>query len=590
MVSICKQCGVAHECLAGEVAQTVLPCGKEAAGGLVVQVIDKTTNQGIEGVLVKSVGVPTARTGFATKDSLPAGSYPIYVEPLSDLLSQDYCWEGPRKDATVQNGALTLAKLELTPICCTKHEKGCFPLIAKPTSETCDVCALSPTAKAAVQKMSDAERVELAQAFQNKPFIYGTAGAKVLTDVAIKLVGSGIAPHERKIKQAEFTIESCEGFIADLTKRRESSTPDSPEQTKIDQDLARYRGIIQKAQEEKAAEQKTVVEMKRLEGVYDPGIRANAYMAEDGNQMMDLYYGQFGTTTYQQRNPIIGKYVHLAMEFAGDYSQEQAGFESFYKTFGRIAHPDGVKPWRPSGLIEGWDSWAKTPEAMQPITDSMAKYDMTATKYMSKMIREAVQCFGGTLVFDGADVFYEAVFSTRKVRVGDTAEEARALFPEFAKFPGQSSVKWGRGTLIFHWRGKEIAPTQALFRESWQYIGDRKGGGGGPLTHQKESTLDSYESGILFGEYEKDGKKISGLHQEEPRKELLNDLWGKFPEGVKRDTSLSPEVAAARAKHVAQMEKIRENNANAILLAKAQAKVAARKEREAAQPAPRPTE
>ena len=209
---------------------------------------------------------------------------------------------------------------------------------------------------------------------------------------------------------------------------------------------------------------------------------------------------------------------------------------------------------------------------MQPITDSMAKYGMTATKYMSKMIREAVQCFGGTLVFDGADVFYEAVFSKREVRVGDTAEEARALFPEFAKFPGQSSVKWGRGTLIFHWRGKEIAPTQALFRESWQYIGDRKGGGGGPLTHQKESTLDSYESGIPS------------------RKELFNDLWDKFPEGVKRDTSLSPEVAAARAKHVAQMEKIRENNANAILLAKAQAKVAARKEREAAQPAPPPTE
>ncbi len=127
--------------------------------------------------------------------------------------------------------------------------------------------------------MSDPERMELARAFQNKPFIYGTAGAEVLTDVVIKLVGSGITPHERKIKQAESTIKSCEGLIADLTKRRESTAPDSPEQKKIDLDLARYSGIIQKAQEDKAAEQKTVDEMKRLEGVYDRGIHANAYMA-----------------------------------------------------------------------------------------------------------------------------------------------------------------------------------------------------------------------------------------------------------------------------------------------------------------------
>ncbi len=598
MQSICKTCGVSHECLPGEVSKALLPCGREPAGGLIVQVTDKQTGEGIEGVTVKAVGLPTGRSGFASKDSLPAGSYPIYVEPLSDLLSQDYCWEGPQKDAAVQNGALTLSKLELTPICCTKTEKGCFSLIAKPTNNTCSTCALSATAKAGAQKMSDAERKELATAFQNKPFIYGTAGAKVLTDVVMKLVGSGIAPHQRKIKQSESTIKSCEGLIAELTQRRESSGSDPAAQAKIDLDLARYRDMIEKAQVDINAEQKTVEEMRRLEGVYDPGIRANAYMAEDGNQMMDLYYGQFGTTTFQQRNPIIGKYVHLAMEFAGDYSQGQAGFDSFYKTFGRVAHPDGVKPWRPSGLIEGWDSWAKTAAAMQPINDSMAKYGMTATKYMSKMIREAVQCFGGTLVFDGADVFYEAVFSSReKIRVGDTAEEARALFPEFAKFPGESSVKWGRGTLIFHWRGKETPPTQALFRESWQYIGDRKGGAGGPLTHQKESTLESYESGIIFGEFESEGKKIWGLHQAAPRTELLNELWRQFPEGEKRDTSLSPETQAAYDKHLEQSAKEPAKTVSELTgsyKAKLAQRVEARKAKEAAekeaaaQPSPAP--
>ena len=213
----------------------------------------------------------------------------------------------------------------------------------------------------------------------------------------------------------------------------------------------------------------------------------------------------------------------------------------------------------------------------------MAKYDkMTATKYMSKMIREAVQCFGGTLVFDGADVFYEAVFSSRAgIRVGDTAEEARALFPEFAKCPGESSVRWGRGTLIFHWRGNETAPTQALFRESWQYIGDRKGGAGGPLTHQKESTLESYESGIIFGEFESEGKKIWGLHQAAPRVELLNDLWRKFPEGEKRDTSLSPETQAAYDKYLEQLAK--EPPKTGSLKAIAAQKVAARKAKEAAE-------
>ena len=233
---------------------------------------------------------------------------------------------------------------------------------------------------------------------------------------------------------------------------------------------------------------------------------------------------------------------------------------------------------------------------MKPIDDSMTKYDkMTATKYMSKRIREAVQCFGGTLVFDGADVFYEAVFSTREVRVGDTAEEARALFPVFAQFPGESSVKWGRGTLIFHWRGKETAPTQALFRESWQYIGDRKGGGGGPLTHQKESTLESYECGIIFGEYEKDGKKTWGLHQDEPRKELLNDLWSKFPPGTKRDTALSPETRKAREKHLEMMAQKSEPNVAGSFKAKMARKVDARKaaeneaaEKEAASPLPPP--
>jgi len=275
MQSICKTCGVSHECLPGEVSKALLPCGREPAGGLIVQVTDKQTGEGIEGVTVKAVGLPTGRSGFASKDSLPAGSYPIYVEPLSELLAEDYCWEGPRKDVAVQNGALTLSKLELTPICCTKMEKGRFSLIAKPANDTCSTCALSPKAKAGLQKMSDSERKELATAFQNKPFIYGTAGAKVLTDVVMKLVGAGLAPHQRKIKQSESTIKSCEGLIAELTQRREATASDPAAQATIDLDVARSRDMIEKAQTGIKAEQATIDEMKRLEGVYDPGIRAN---------------------------------------------------------------------------------------------------------------------------------------------------------------------------------------------------------------------------------------------------------------------------------------------------------------------------
>ncbi len=274
---------------------------------------------------------------------------------------------------------------------------------------------------------------------------------------------------------------------------------------------------------------------QRLKGIFDTGLRGRAFAHDVNGQMMDLYYGGTGYDTYKSRDPLIGSFVHAAMGFAGVYDQDIPGYESYWKTFGKKALPPAEAAMRlakdpnDSGYYEGWE---------QPPTTSKGIYDgfhypnpenaqggavgstgLSATKYMSRCIRQAIAFFGGTLVFDGAEVYYEAVFTGRPPEDfwdSDTAVEARALFPFFATFPRKSKVDFGRGKLIFHWFGTQAVPTKALFRENWGFLAEG--------THREGSSLDAFNDAR------------ANMTPPKPP-EIFSALWEKFPDDDPRNPS-----------------------------------------------------
>jgi len=185
--------------------------------------------------------------------------------------------------------------------------------------------------------------------------------------------------------------------------------------------------------------------MKAL-NLFDPGRRAEVYLSGD-YQMMDLYYGQAGTNLHEKRNPEIAAFVHYAMGYKGEFSMKQSGRDEYLRTFNTKA--------------EGWN-------ANDPNYPKAAMYDgLTATKEISRIIRWGIQKFGGSLIFEGKELYYNQVFLIAPARIGDTDEEARALFTYFQ--PGVSSVPFGKGRLVFHWNGKETVPTKLHFLSNWHW-------------------------------------------------------------------------------------------------------------------------
>ncbi|HCH66892.1 MAG: hypothetical protein CL927_09010 [Deltaproteobacteria bacterium] len=230
-------------------------------------------------------------------------------------------------------------------------------------------------------------------------------------------------------------------------------------------------------------------------GVYNAGTRFLAYLRQQKSdqaaghsgdaQMMDMYYGgQEFEVWHLMRNPVIGKYVHDMMGYAGEYDQSEPPDTTFRKNYPLKA---GGKEWG----TQGWSANAKpvnqpalndsadrpspgpehaddtlTPEAraaLPPVWDT----EESATMQISKLIRHAVFQFGGTIVFDGKRVYWEQSFvdGTRKT---DTNEEAKAIMPIFAN-KNSSRVRVGKGTYVFHWGGAEAVPTRAHFLSCWAF-------------------------------------------------------------------------------------------------------------------------
>jgi hypothetical protein len=210
---------------------------------------------------------------------------------------------------------------------------------------------------------------------------------------------------------------------------------------------------------------------------YFPGERAKAYISgrdvaesEGSGQaspealMMDMYYGQAGTTLHELRNPAIGKYVHEGMKYAGAYDQHTSGRDAY---IGSYSTGDQAG-------VEGWQ-WPKNEKGANDPAAALFHHPetgeaLTGTMEISRLIRDGIQRYGGTLVFECKYVFQAGNF-VPGARQGDTNKEAVALFPHLAKHPGQSSVPFGAGRLVFHWGGKETVPTQWLFRSHWTPFG-----------------------------------------------------------------------------------------------------------------------
>lgn len=179
---------------------------------------------------------------------------------------------------------------------------------------------------------------------------------------------------------------------------------------------------------------------------YDPGSRV-LQLTRDGLQMMDMYYGM-QNDLFQLRNPHISEFVHRVMEFdkkGVSFDPNMSGRDAFKRAF-----PNANEGWERNG-----------PET--------AEYGQSATKEMSKIIREGIMRFGGTLIFEGKDVFGDSMFNPAAAFQGDTDLEAQELFKYFNR-PKIPFVKYGKGRLEFHWGGKPATPTRAHFLTNWSYV------------------------------------------------------------------------------------------------------------------------
>lgn len=178
--------------------------------------------------------------------------------------------------------------------------------------------------------------------------------------------------------------------------------------------------------------------IERSLNLFDPGRRAEAYLG-GGYQMMDMYYGQAGTTLHLLRDPAIAEFVHYAMGFKPAFSMNQSGRSAYMMTH--------------KTKVEGW------------VAGGPDYNGLTATKEMSRIIRWGIHRYGGTLIFEGKEVYYSQVFEIAPFKIGDTDLEARELFTFFS--PGTSQVPFGKGKLIFHWAGRETVPTKVHFLSNW---------------------------------------------------------------------------------------------------------------------------
>ena len=223
---------------------------------------------------------------------------------------------------------------------------------------------------------------------------------------------------------------------------------------------------------------------------YDAGPRT-AQLIKDGHQMMDMYYGADKNDLFRFRKPNIAGFVHIAIGFdtlVARLDINKSGRDSFFEAFGK-------------GVAEGYK--------IQPATNSA--YGHSATKEMSRIIRERIKEFGGKLIFEGKAVFGAGIFDPRAPYQGDTDLEAQDLFRYFYK-PVTPRVPFGNGTLEFHWGGLPTTPTRAHFLTNWSF-------GGPNLVNRSKNRVNQDDKNKPWREYV---EKVLGDRHE------LRGIWNNF--------------------------------------------------------------
>jgi hypothetical protein len=183
-----------------------------------------------------------------------------------------------------------------------------------------------------------------------------------------------------------------------------------------------------------------------------------------------MYYGGEHHNLGQLRNPQIGKYVHEKMNYKGDYDHTKSGRDAYMDTHS-VGEFAGLEGWQYPQLPKGSPRNADTTTndySKALFTNPETKEPLSGTMEISRYIREGIKKYGGTLIFENRNVFNEGSFLSG-VRQGDTNKEAVELLPLLAGSPGRSRVPFGAGTLVFQYEGKEIVPTQWLFRQVWAW-------------------------------------------------------------------------------------------------------------------------
>ncbi|MBO0947127.1 hypothetical protein [Fibrella forsythiae] len=178
-------------------------------------------------------------------------------------------------------------------------------------------------------------------------------------------------------------------------------------------------------------------------------------------QMMDMYYGDGGNVGLRA-DPFIMEFVLYATKLKPlptPGSSEQLSATQTHEN-----HPFAL--FKAIGVDKAWEKNAVTTAAYGQ--DTFRGHDMTGTKELSRIIRWCVGEFGGTIIFEGVDVYYDQVFN-ESARFGDTELEAADLFQYFKPGHSEASFGHGNGRIIFHWQGTQTVPSKLLFLTSWKY-------------------------------------------------------------------------------------------------------------------------
>ncbi|MCP4191167.1 MAG: hypothetical protein GY768_11130 [Planctomycetaceae bacterium] len=289
-------------------------------------------------------------------------------------------------------------------------------------------------------------RTRLQEAFKKHTFVYGTEGTG--SNIVSGLKRWAARPHRSTWELAKdgYNVQTPHHLAREARHAQRPHPPGLASLEPVHEGLALEdtRGVpwhLKPSEHTNPFNVRKVLE--RELNLFDPGRRANFYI-DSGCQMMDFYYGKAGTYLHKKRDPVIAEFIHHAMGFAAPFSMVESGRQAYMREF--------------NTSVEGYDN----------NSPSKARYNgLTATKEMSRLIRWGISTFGGTLVFEGREVYYSQVFRTNPPRIGDTDLEARELFQYFE--PGASAVPFDKGRILFHWCGTQTVPTKVHFLTNWTW-------------------------------------------------------------------------------------------------------------------------